>query len=290
MRKYILIILVSQLLAVVTGFRSQLTFNYAKSFFVMKDLSASSSTTPRLILNPLPKVYVYDHCPFCVRVRLALGKKNIKYEIHYLANDDVATPTSLIGKKMVPIFEYKPKGILMGESLDIVKLIDNDAEFGPVGQIRPFSGRKDLADWLDRFAETGRRLQRARYVKTVLPEFASEDGKDAYRRNHPLASHQKEAWLALSNAERKALYEESYLKEAREFIPTAEEQLQELKGLIYSKDFCTKGGFSYDDIDLWSRLRSITLVKGLKIPKRVKDYLNNLSQQADLPLYFPIAV
>ena len=31
--------------------------------------------------------------------------------------------------------------------------------------------------------------------------------------------------------------------------------------MIYSKEFCSEGGFSYDDIDLWSRLRSISLVK-----------------------------
>jgi glutaredoxin 2 len=49
-------------------------------------------------------VYVYDHCPFCVRVRLALGVKNVKHLIHFLANDDVMTPTRLVGKKIAPIF------------------------------------------------------------------------------------------------------------------------------------------------------------------------------------------
>ena len=52
----------------------------------------------------LPIVYVYDHCPFCVRVRLAMGVKNVKHLIHFLANDDIATPTSLVGKKIAPIF------------------------------------------------------------------------------------------------------------------------------------------------------------------------------------------
>jgi hypothetical protein len=60
------------------------------------------STLPKLILSPLPIVYVYDHCPFCVRVRLAFGLKNIKHEIHFLNNDDVARPTALIGKKIAP--------------------------------------------------------------------------------------------------------------------------------------------------------------------------------------------
>lgn len=58
----------------------------------------------RVVLDQLPTVYVYDHCPFCVRVRIALGVKNVKHNIHFMANDDVATPTALIGKKISPIF------------------------------------------------------------------------------------------------------------------------------------------------------------------------------------------
>ena len=57
-----------------------------------------------IIRQELPTLYVYDHCPFCVRVRLALGVKNVKHLLHFLANDDVATPTGLVGKKIAPIF------------------------------------------------------------------------------------------------------------------------------------------------------------------------------------------
>ena len=59
---------------------------------------------PRIIRDELPVVYVYDHCPFCVRVRLALGVKNVKHNVNFLANDDIPTPTNLIGKKIAPIF------------------------------------------------------------------------------------------------------------------------------------------------------------------------------------------
>ena len=76
--------------------------------------SSSSSTRtidefvkpPRLIPeDPLlmPTLYNYDHCPFCVRVRIALGFKNIKHNIVFMANDDVATPTAMVGKKIAPI-------------------------------------------------------------------------------------------------------------------------------------------------------------------------------------------
>ena len=58
----------------------------------------------RIILDELPIVYVYDHCPFCVRVRLALGIKKVKHNVHFFQNDDIPTPTKLIGKKIAPIF------------------------------------------------------------------------------------------------------------------------------------------------------------------------------------------
>ena len=58
----------------------------------------------RVVLEQLPTLYVYDHCPFCVRVRLAFGVKNIKHNLVFMANDDVPTPTALVGKKIAPIF------------------------------------------------------------------------------------------------------------------------------------------------------------------------------------------
>jgi hypothetical protein len=58
----------------------------------------------RVIMDELPTLYVYDHCPFCVRVRLALGIKNIKHIVHFMANDDIPTPSKLVGKKIAPIF------------------------------------------------------------------------------------------------------------------------------------------------------------------------------------------
>jgi glutaredoxin 2 len=34
-----------------------------------------------------------------------LGIKNIKHKVVFLANDDIDTPTALVGKKIAPIFE-----------------------------------------------------------------------------------------------------------------------------------------------------------------------------------------
>ena len=45
------------------------------------------------------KLYIYDHCPFCVKARMIFGLKNIPVELNVLLNDDEATPTRMIGQK-----------------------------------------------------------------------------------------------------------------------------------------------------------------------------------------------
>ena len=51
------------------------------------------------------KLYVYDHCPYCVKARMIFGFKQIPFELITLADDDIKTPTSMIGVKMTPILE-----------------------------------------------------------------------------------------------------------------------------------------------------------------------------------------
>ena len=71
----------------------------------LKSIPSTRTLTPKVSPVPKPIVYVYDHCPFCVRVRLAFGLKNIKHEVRFLANDDVETPMKLIGA-MLFIFVF----------------------------------------------------------------------------------------------------------------------------------------------------------------------------------------
>lgn len=60
---------------------------------------------------------------------------------------------------------------------------------------------------------------------------------------------------------------------------------------IYSAESCTEGiGVSYDDIDLWARLRSLTVIKGLEYPPKVRAYLDHFSKVGDCPLYDVMAV
>ena len=150
--------------------------------------SAYSPTTLRSAVNRanvvaqvspvLPQLYVYDHCPFCVRVRLALGLLDQKHQLMFLANDDIETPTELIGKKIAPIWVDKD-GPMM-ESLDIIAKVDT------AGKFKPASGRTDLKAWQKSVQTIMRKLQRPRYVKVPLPEFMQKDGRDAFVKNHQM--------------------------------------------------------------------------------------------------------
>ena len=60
--------------------------------------------------------------------------------------------------------------------------------------------------------------------------------------------------------------------------------LKELDDLIYCPDYCTEGGLSYDDIDLWARLRSLTIIKGVQWPEKTWKYMNYLAELGDVPL------
>ena len=75
------------------------------------------------------KLYHYIHCPFCVRVRMAMGFLETPYSSVVLPYNDEKTPLSLTDKKMLPIAEYKnskSQDIVSNESLNIIK--DNDVD------------------------------------------------------------------------------------------------------------------------------------------------------------------
>lgn len=233
--------------------------------------SANIDLPPRVVHDPLPNLYIYDHCPFCVRVRHALGLKNVKHNLIWLANDDSPTPTSLIGKKMVPIFQTGGiTGPGQGESLDIIAAVDSNPAYGPVGSIKPFTGRTDIGELFQKIAMPLRRLTRIRFSRAPLPEFAFQEGRDAYISNHPLPDP--------------ADYDDNFANSA-EYIEEVQAALPELAEMVWSKEHCSEGGFSYDDIDLFARVRALTIIKGLQLPEKLREYAECQAEVSEIPLY-----
>ena len=219
-----------------------------------------------------------------MRVRVAAGVLGIKHNLVFMANDDIPTPTALIGKKIAPIW-VDEDGPMM-ESLDIIEKIDT----GKV--LKPASGRTDLKAWQKSVQTLLRKLQRPRYVMVPLPEFMQKAGRDAFVANHQMPPFEKSDWKGAADfpIEKKYGYYEEAFGQTAELLPELNKALLELEPLICCPDCCTEGGVSYDDIDLWARLRSLTIIKGVELPPKVRAYLDNFEAKGDVPLYDTMAV
>lgn len=225
----------------------------------------------QVVLSPLPVLYIYDHCPFCTRVRYLLGVKKVKIELRWLLSDDVTTGDRLIGKKAVPIWAPNADGgPFIKESLDICKLVDEDAQYGPVGAFSPSSGRTDIADWFSKNAMPIKRLQWPRLAAAHLPEHATEDARQSYMARHALAEPSS--------------YEEN-LSNSAEYVKMIQEQLAKLEACVYSAECATEGGLSFDDIDLFPKLRLLSIVKDLAWPEKLWKYMQYHSKLSDVALY-----
>lgn len=197
--------------------------------------------------------------------------KNVKHSVVWLLNDDVETGTNLVGKKIVPIFQPRgADGPAVTESMDIALAVDSDPRYGPVDHFRPASSRSDIGDWFQSNAELIRRLTRPRLVNAPLPEFAFRDARETYIRNHALPAPED--------------YDVNLGKSA-EYLAQLQPQIQALDDMIYCPAFCTEGGISFDDVDLYPRLRTLTVLKDLALPAKTLEYIKHHSDISEVAEY-----
>jgi glutaredoxin, grxB family len=209
------------------------------------------------------KLYHYDHCPFCVRARMIIGLRGLNIEQIPLANDDEATPIGLVGKKMVPIL-IKADGTAMGESLDIVRYLDEYAG----GERLDDTVRPELQTWLNQVNEYSGQLLSPRSTRIGLPEFASESARAYY------------------TAKKSAQYGDFAENLARtdKLLARLHADLPALVPLISAPDHLgTRLG--YEDIITFPLLRNLTMVKGVDYPPAVRRYVETMSAQSRVPLF-----
>lgn len=94
-------------------------------------------------------LYHYIHCPFCIRVRMALGYLNISYISHPLPYNDEKTPLDLCQKKMLPILKNGDHA--MNESLDIIASLDQGNSLN-LELLKDQSLMNEVEDLLNRLA------------------------------------------------------------------------------------------------------------------------------------------
>lgn len=213
------------------------------------------------------KLYIYDHCPFCVRARMIFGLKQLKVELITLLNDDEVTPTNLVGKKVVPIL-VKDDGTAMPESLDIVKYIDdNYGEKLLSEEIRP-----EIQEWIKLVSSYYNRLLLPRFIQLGLAEYKTQSAIN---------------YFVEKKTESIGNFEEN-LANSAEYIAKLEKDLIALENLIVSAE-AINGKLSLEDIVLFPILRNLTCVAGVVFPQKVASYIEKMANLSQINLYTDVA-
>jgi len=214
------------------------------------------------------KLYIYDHCPYCLKARMIFGLKNLPVELNVLLNDDEATPTRMIGQKMAPILQ-KDDSRYMAESLDIVKYVDQlDGKPLLTGARNPA-----IEAWLRKVNEYTNRLLIPRFAKAPFDAFATPEAR-AYFTN------KKEAAIGDFS---------EHLAHTPGLVKKISDDLRDLDKHIVQPN-AVNGELSEDDIHLFPLLRNLTIVPGIVWPTRVADYRDNMAKQTQINLLSSIAI
>ncbi|MBB3324331.1 MULTISPECIES: glutaredoxin 2 [Atlantibacter] len=214
------------------------------------------------------KLYIYDHCPFCVKARMIFGLKNIPVELNVLMNDDVDTPTRMIGQKMAPILQ-KDDSRYMPESMDIVHYVDKlDGKPLLTGARNPA-----IATWLRKVNEYANRLLLPRMAKAPFDEFSTPEARAYFTEKKQAAIGPFAEHMAHSPG----------------LIKNISDDLRALDKHIKAPN-AVNGELSEDDIDLFPLLRNLTLVQGITWPTRVADYRDNMAKQTQVNLLTSMAI
>jgi glutaredoxin 2 len=199
------------------------------------------------------RLYMFEHCSLCFRVRMTAALKRRHLQETEVLDDDNATMVSLVGKRVIPIL-VKDDGTAMLESMEMVRYVDNLG--GPVltGGERP-----EIAAWAARIVSKTAPLTMPRYPLLGLPEFATVAALDHYNLR-----------------KRKTFGDFVELRaDTRRYVAELLPDLEDLDRLIESP-LAINGTLSLDDVRVLPLLRSLGVVKGFRLPQKVRDYFESM--------------
>ena len=220
-------------------------------------------------------LHVYDHCPFCIRVDLYLGWNNVTYDRKIYGYGDLSGPTSLTGKKLLPVLEYEKDGTThcLTESLDIIEYLSKHAN---LARLLPRTNRKSLVEWEEQHKPSVNDLTRPRLVSGKIPpelvDFATQEDRD-----YAISKYEKSGFSYEAARERESVALEECAKSLQRF----EDEF------LHGSETSLHHGNSYgmDDIIYLPDLRKLTLVKDLKWPKKVRRYVEMATRDGGVRLY-----
>lgn len=205
-------------------------------------------------------LYLYDHCPFCAKARMICGLKSLPVEPVFLLEDDVQTPTALVGSKTTPILR-KADGSHMAESMDIVHYLD-----GRDGQplVAPVAQGSAIQRWHEAAWMPILKLSIPRLAEADLPEFASAQARAAFKTRQTRNFGEFEVLLA----------------DSAQLLQTLQEPLRQLDALLAGRE-----QIDADDFLLYPTLRMLSIVAGVDYPANVAGYMQRMAAASGVALH-----
>lgn len=214
------------------------------------------------------KLYHYPHCPFCQRIRLFLGYKNISYESIVLSYDDKETLKTLCDSNTLPIVEFD-NGKVMNESMNIIREIEN-AYPHPIGFLGPVESMFQWASMIVTCIPG--------YFDVLLPVYFDHYKEFTdFPEGGVFFKESKEAKRGKSFAELKKETPEIFTKN---ILP----QLEEIIEKVEDEFFLMGPTFTVADCVLAADLSGLRLLEGIDLPKEIGDYIRRVEVRCGVGL------
>lgn len=210
------------------------------------------------------KLYIYEHCPFCIMTKMIFVLKNYPVEIAYLLYDDVQTPMQMVGRKSLPVLEYKPN-VFMPESMDIIQYIDQNIEQPKI--VLPTVGT--ITQWAKGVERFIYRLTYPRWIRSPFPEFASEESRKYFNQTKDPSGRGFVSDLA----------DPALLQRAQRAIDDLEDILVNYPLINDEREL------SMSDFSLFAHLHSLSIVKGLQYGSCVDRWRKQAAEVCFIPLH-----
>lgn len=206
------------------------------------------------------KAYIYEHCPFCLRVQMIAGIKNLPIQYAIIMEGDTETPTHLVGKKVVPILQ-RPDGQHMTESLDIVQYLDTLSE----PRYAQEEVNTDIKAWVDGNLKLITKLVVPRFVRADFSEISTPIARQAF------IERETKVFGSL----------DELLDQSDIYIPMMNKQLAALDQLIVQHE-----QINLTDFILFPWLRSLSIVEGIQFSPQTMHYINRVATATKVQLFF----
>ncbi len=201
------------------------------------------------------KLYHYVHCPFCVRVRMAMGLLKISYESVIVPYNEEDFLVKISTKKMLPVVEWSD-GSFQNESLDIIKKLDSKNLL----QFDHYNSRQSVIDQLlDQIGNSVHSLCMPYWIWT--PEF--NDSSRAY-------FHRKKG-VKRGNFNKLIQNKDGYLQKLAPVLANLEKELT---------PFYQSATLTISDVMIAAHLWGMFIFPEFQFSPKIYEYLMKIKEQA----------